>query len=448
MTKMEVYDERNSKKKSFIIKLVIWKIFLNAFMPIISTFYFYSFGQYDEFTPEWYKAKGIKIQFTSYLRIFSLITTGFVRYYKPRLLAWYDRRFTKDRKITRKLTYVEYQKVYTNRQFDIELSYAEACTSIFVALCFGFMFPNVYIACLLQLIVLYYKDKLLGKLFLKIFLVVNTYIFLSIFDKRNHQFMRNILTLASFTSSVLCIWIFGNQDYFPEKLTQSEIDNSFNITKSPISTDKVFIFEEASSISTSEFSSLIELTKYRTKIETSITTKYPQYYLESSSGEYGYFSLFTQRIENSPLAKVITFIILSFLMIQLLRFVYKRISKRSKHKKLKKGIKFYKNGVSEIHFEDLIKDEEILDIESMWRIMRGRETNVERLDKMNQEKVVRLKRVWRRRCRRNTLRRANSLIRRSKSFVNGILRFSTLANYDFKVRKIFFKNNFLVSSSL
>lgn len=144
--------------------MVIWKIFLNAFMPIINSFYFYSFGQFDEFTPDWYKDKGINIQVTSYLRIFSLIGIGFYRYFEPRIMAWYDREFTKDMSVTRKLTYVEYQRVYTFQQFDIELSYAEACTSIFVAVTYGFMFPNIYLACFLQLVVIYYKDKLLGKL--------------------------------------------------------------------------------------------------------------------------------------------------------------------------------------------------------------------------------------------------------------------------------------------
>lgn len=457
MTKIEVYDERNSKKKSFIIKLVIWKIFLNAFMPIFNSFYFYTFGQFDEFTPEWYRSKGINIQITSYLRIFSLMGVGFFRYLKPRFRAWYDRKFTSDKKITRKLTYLEYQKVYTFRQFDIELSYAEACTSIFVALCFGFMFPNIYIACLLQLVVLYYKDKLLGNFFpfIIFLIVVNTYIFLSIFDKRNHQFMRNILILASFTSSVLCIWTFGNKDYFPDNLLTSQINNFFDISKSLNTTEKNFYFEQdlsnSNSIHPGDFIDLIHFTKYREKEHNPIKEKYPDYYLESSSGQYWYFSLLMERVGNSTLAKVIIFIILSFFTIQILRSIFKKVKKNLLRKKLKKGIKHYKDQTSEIHFEDLIKDEEILDMESMWRIMRGRETNVKRLDKMNEERIVRLKRVWRRRSRRNTLRRANSILSPTKLMAKGVLRFSTLANYDFKVLKFFFYFLiffFLVSSAL
>lgn len=435
MTNFEAYDERNSKKKSFIIKLVIWKIFLNAFMPLISSFYFYSFGQFDEFTPEWYKSKGINIQITSYLRIFSLIGIGIVRYLKPRLIAWYDRKFTKDVGKTRKFIYVEYQRVYTFRQFDIETSYAEACTSIFVALSFGFMFPNIYFVCLLQLVILYYRDKLLGTYITNNYLVMNTYIFLSIFNKKNHAVMRNILILASFASSILCIWVFGNIDYFPDKLTLDQIDNSFDIIPTSDTNSDYFYFEKNStnSISPSDFQNLISYTKYNSKLSEDLIKKYPQYEAETSSGQYYYVSLFMDRIQNSSLAKVIIFIILSFFVFEILRYFSNKIKKYVVRNQIKKGIDHFKDNTSENHFEDLIKSDEILDIESMCRIMRGTETNVKRLDAMNEERIKRLKRIWRRRNRRNTLKRNTDSLETSFS-INGPVMFSTLSSYDFKVK--------------
>lgn len=264
---------------------------------------------------------------------------------------------------------------------------------------------------------------------------------MSIFDKSNHKFMRNILILASFTSSVLCIWVFGNSDYFPEKLLDSQIYNGFVITPSANSTSEAFYYDKdqsvENSISKADFESLIDYTKFENLQKSAILEKYPDYNPSMSSGEYWYFKLFARRIQNSSLAKVIIFIIFSFVMIQILRYLYKKFQKYFQKRAVKKGIGFYKDHTPDTMFEDLIGDEEILDIETMWRLMKGRETNLKRLISLHDERVVRLKRVWRRRSKRNTLRRSNSL--RSGARANKpILRFKSLASYDFKVRFQFF----------
>lgn len=260
---------------------------------------------------------------------------------------------------------------------------------------------------------------------------------MSIFDKSNHKFMRNILILASFTSSVLCIWVFGNADYFPEKLLEAQRYNSFVITSSANSTSESFYFEKdpttENSISRADFNALIQYTKFESIPSSSLLDKYPNYHSEMASGDYWYFNLFAERTNNSSLAKVIIFIILSFLMIQILRYFYKKFQKYFQKRAVKKGIGFFKDHTPNTLFEDLMADEEILDIETMWRLMKGRETNLKRLISLHDERVVRLKRVWRRRSKRNTLRRSNSL-RSGAAAKRQILRFKSLASYDFKVR--------------
>lgn len=132
--------------------------------------------------------------FTSYVRVIALLFAGVLRYLIPRLTQFYDARFSLDPKKTRKKIHSEYQKVYTNMEFDAELSFSESLTTIFIMVIYGYMMPLIIPASLLQLIVIFYRDRLL---------VSNTYIFLSFVDTKTHKYIRNLLVIAFFFSAVL-----------------------------------------------------------------------------------------------------------------------------------------------------------------------------------------------------------------------------------------------------
>lgn len=66
-------------------------------------------------------------------------------------------------KVTRKSNHKDYIKVYECHEFDIQLSYAEVLTSVFIALTYGYMMPLIFFFTLLQLLVLFYRDKILSK---------------------------------------------------------------------------------------------------------------------------------------------------------------------------------------------------------------------------------------------------------------------------------------------
>jgi hypothetical protein len=162
---------------------------------------------------------------TSYVRIFALIGVGLVRFLIPRILQFYDAKLSFDNKKTRKETHKEYQEVYTNMQFDPELSFAESLTTIFVMIIYGFMMPLIIPASLLQLFVIYYRDKLL---------VSNTYAFFSHVDTKLHKYVRNLLALAFFVSCFVNTWIFGNLNAFTKNVAYPNIDsilNSFTFTR-------------------------------------------------------------------------------------------------------------------------------------------------------------------------------------------------------------------------
>jgi uncharacterized phage infection (PIP) family protein YhgE len=95
--------------------------------------------------------------------------------------------------------------VYTNMEFDPELSFAESLTTIFIMITFGSMMPLIIPASLLQLLVIYYRDKLL---------ISNTYIFFSFIDINLHAYTRNLLVMAFFISCLFNTWVFGNTEIF------------------------------------------------------------------------------------------------------------------------------------------------------------------------------------------------------------------------------------------
>ena len=77
------------------------------------------------------------------------------------VLTWF--RFTWDMSVTRKKNHKNYKDLYVWGAFDIELSYAEVLTTVFLEMTYGFMMPIIFIPSLLQIIVLYYRDKYLSK---------------------------------------------------------------------------------------------------------------------------------------------------------------------------------------------------------------------------------------------------------------------------------------------
>ena len=100
---------------------------------------------------------------SSIVRIFILGFVGILRFSLPKLKTFADSKWTGKIAITKQTNYKDYENVYTTRAFDLELSYAEACVTIFLAMTYGFFMPIIFVTSFLQLVVLYYRDKLLSK---------------------------------------------------------------------------------------------------------------------------------------------------------------------------------------------------------------------------------------------------------------------------------------------
>lgn len=53
------------------------------------------------------------------------------------------------------------------------------------------------------------------KILINYFLDTNTYMFFSFFSKKMNKFSRNLLSFSFSIACFVCVWVFGNTDYFP-----------------------------------------------------------------------------------------------------------------------------------------------------------------------------------------------------------------------------------------
>lgn len=168
LSEFEFYTNYNATQNAIFLKLFGWKVFIIILLPIIINSDLIIVNtddslSYDDFTPDWYQSKGVSLILGAYARAFLPIWELLWRYYRPRIYQLWDRGFTMNKKKTRRKNISEYLKVYENENFDIERSYAEIMTIIFFT-CFYFnVLPHIAIPALINLILIYYKDKLLSK---------------------------------------------------------------------------------------------------------------------------------------------------------------------------------------------------------------------------------------------------------------------------------------------
>lgn len=126
-------------------------------------------SSYDDFTPHWYKSKGTSLIIGAYARAFVPVWELGFRFWLPRLFQWYDRKFTSNRGTTRQTNFNSYLKVYKNQSFDIERSYAEIMGIIFFTSFYFNILPHMVFPGLVNLVLIFWKDKILSKNSKKIF---------------------------------------------------------------------------------------------------------------------------------------------------------------------------------------------------------------------------------------------------------------------------------------
>lgn len=233
LAQLEGHSDYNKRQSSVLIKLFFWKYIITSLFPVLATtdifdnflFGAQNFKAYDDFTPVWYQEIGSGLILSMYIRIFLIIGDFIFRYYFPRLLQWYDRGginspLTDDTIMsktqipnTKKNTHKEFLKVYKNLWFDIERSYAEILNTIFFAFTYWVMLPHIFLPCVLVILTIYYKDKILSKKPKIIFPALTTHRNKYRLDETLY---RDSLQIIKFGPAVVifgAVWIFGNETY-------------------------------------------------------------------------------------------------------------------------------------------------------------------------------------------------------------------------------------------
>lgn len=123
-------------------------------------------GNYDDFTPSWFKNIGFSISTSLILQVFSLLFWMGYSLIMPAISRCWDRSLRCHPKHTKTKTLKAYFKLYSGDEFHLDFSYTEIINTIYFAFSFGPLLPIVYPLSMLKLMFLLWSDRYLRKLFL------------------------------------------------------------------------------------------------------------------------------------------------------------------------------------------------------------------------------------------------------------------------------------------
>ena len=138
-------------------------IFINFRLRLSESTYL---GDFDDFTPSWFKTIGYSLALTLILKIVAAICFAFLKKLSSEIPRWFDRSFTFDMSKTKKKIHSEYEKLYTDYDFNIDFSYTEVINGVFVSFTLSPLLPFIFYITLVYMIVIYWRDKYMCNLFL------------------------------------------------------------------------------------------------------------------------------------------------------------------------------------------------------------------------------------------------------------------------------------------
>lgn len=131
-------------------------IFINFRLRLGETTYL---GDFDDFTPAWFKSIGYSLTLTLTLKILAAIAFAFVRKFLTVLPRWWDRCFTCDMRKTKKKIHKDYEMLYTDSDFNIDFSYTEVINVVFVCMTLSPLLPYIFYIAVVYMVVIYWRDK-------------------------------------------------------------------------------------------------------------------------------------------------------------------------------------------------------------------------------------------------------------------------------------------------
>lgn len=142
-------------------------IFINVRLRLSGQKYL---GDFDDFTPSWFKSIGYSLGLTLLLKIFAVIISAITKITWPALNRCYDRgcsfwNKTVNKNKTKKKTQDDLERLYIDPDFDIDFGYTEVINVVFVAFTLAPLIPYIFYIALVFLVIFYWREKLLSRLF-------------------------------------------------------------------------------------------------------------------------------------------------------------------------------------------------------------------------------------------------------------------------------------------
>lgn len=170
-------------------------------------------GDFDDFTPAWFKSIGYSLTLTLTLKILAAILFAFLKRMVNVLARWWDRGLSCDMRQTKKSIHKDYERLYTDYDFNIDFSYTEVINIVFVCMTLSPLLPYIFYIAIVYLFVVYWRDKYMCKIGS---LVLTNSKIPPHFDESMSETSRDILTSVIPIYLILCIWIFGNTNIMDE----------------------------------------------------------------------------------------------------------------------------------------------------------------------------------------------------------------------------------------
>lgn len=139
-------------------------IFINVRLRLSGQKYL---GDFDDFTPAWFKSIGYSLGLTLLLKIIAVILSALGKITWPAIKRCYDRgcsfwRSDPSKNLTKKKTQDDLERLYINPDFDIDFGYTEVINVVFVAFTLSPLIPYIFYIALVFLVVFYWREKLLS----------------------------------------------------------------------------------------------------------------------------------------------------------------------------------------------------------------------------------------------------------------------------------------------
>lgn len=131
-------------------------IFINFRLRLGETTYL---GDFDDFTPAWFKSIGYSLTMTLILKIIAAVCFAFCRKMMNVIPRIWDRGCGCQMGITKKKIHKDYEVLYTDSDFNIDFSYTEVINIVFVCMTLSPLLPYIFYIAVVYLVVVYWRDK-------------------------------------------------------------------------------------------------------------------------------------------------------------------------------------------------------------------------------------------------------------------------------------------------